>query len=480
MVVAIVAGGGYVRLVERPVVSPIGALAVLPFSNETGNAEADYLADGSTETLINTFARIPTLSVKARSAVMMYRNSKGPPAQLARELGVDALIYGRLVKQGEDVTLIASLVDATGGNQLWRGGYSGRLSGMGRVQRDLALGVERALRTGLPAGERSKLAAGYTVDGDAYLLYLRGRYQPYATTETGMRRAIDYYQQAIRVDPNFAQAHAGAAEAYRALAIVGQVPSMEAFPKAGAAATHALELDDRLPEAHVALGWILFSFDWDWVGAEQQLKDAIALNPQSPDAHRAYAHLLSNQGRHDEALVEIGRARELDPRSAIINVMEGQMLFYAGRLDAAETRYRKTLEIAPDFWPAHLGIGRVQITRGALVDALGTLRRSVTLSSNAVEPLTQLGYALAQSGDRDGARALLRQLENRAATSYVPAYAFAMIHNGLGDGDGALRALERSVAQREVQPTFIKIDTRWDRLRSQKRFARLLKQLRLD
>ena len=158
-----------------------------------------------------------------------------------------------------------------------------------------------------------------------------------------MRQAIDYYQQAIRIDKNFAPAYAGTAEAYRALAIVGQVPSMEAFPQARAAATHALGLDDRLPEAHVALGWILFSFDWDWAGAEQQLKDAIALNPQSPDAHRAYAHLLSNQSRHDEALVEIGRARQLDPRSAIINVMEGQMLFYAGHVDDAETRYRATL-----------------------------------------------------------------------------------------------------------------------------------------
>jgi TolB-like protein/tetratricopeptide (TPR) repeat protein len=475
-----IAGGSYVRFLDGPAASAIGAVAVLPFSNETGNAEADYLADGSTETLINTLARIPTLSVKARSAVTMYRDSKAPPAQLARELGVGALIYGRLVNQGEDVALIVSLVDATGGNQLWGDRYSGPLSGMGQVQRDLALGVEHALRTGLSAGERGKLAAGYTVDGDAYLLYLRGRHHSYSTTESGMRRAIDYYQQAIRIDPGFAQAHAGMAEAYRALAIVGQVPSMEAFPQARAAATHALELDDRLPEAHVALGWILFSFDWDWAGAEQQLKGAIALNPQSPDAHRAYAHLLSNQGRHDEALVEIVRARELDPRSAIINVMEGQMLFYAGRLDAAETRYRKTLEIAPEFWPAHQGIGRVQIARGALVDAIGTLRRSVSLSSNAVEPLTQLGYALAASGDRDGAHALLRQLETRSATSYVPAYAFAMIHNGLGDGQDALRYLEQSVAQREVQATFIKIDTRWDRLRSQGRFAALVKQLRLD
>jgi DNA-binding winged helix-turn-helix (wHTH) protein/tetratricopeptide (TPR) repeat protein len=321
---------------------------------------------------------------------------------------------------------------------------------------------------------------GYTVDRDAYLLYLRGRHHALEATEAGMRQAIDLYEQALRVAPDFAPAHAAMAEAWRVLSIVGQVPSLQAFPQARAAALRALALDDRLPEAHVALGWILFSFDWDWAAAEQQFKAAIALNPQSPEAHRGYAHMLSNQSRHEEALVEIARARELDPRSTMINNLEGQMLFYAGRFDAAEARYRKVMEIVPDFWPAHLGMGRVHIARGTLDDALAALGRAVALSSNAVEPLTQLGYALAVQGDRDGALALLRQLEARSANSYVPAYAFAMIHNGLGDDGEALRYLEQSVARREVQATFIRIDTRWDRLRPNPRFVALLKQLHLD
>jgi DNA-binding winged helix-turn-helix (wHTH) protein/TolB-like protein/tetratricopeptide (TPR) repeat protein len=479
LAVVTLASVGYAVFFTRPAAPPIGSIAVMPLTNDTGDADADYLADGTTEAFIDMLARIPTLSVKAWTVVSAYKGSKAAPGQVARDLGVAALLYGRIARQGNDLSLRVSLVDGASGNQLWGDRYTG-IAELPRLQRQVALGVERALRTGLSAEERGTLAAGYTVDGDAYLLYLRGRYHSHATTEAGMRQAIDYYEQAIRVAPDFAPAYAAMAEAYRSLSIVGQLPSMEAFPQARRAATRALELDSRLPEAHVALGWIGFSFDWDWAAAEQQFKTAVALNPQSPEAHFGYAHLLSNWGRHAEALVEIARARDLDPRSPIINMLEGQMLFYASRLDAAEARHRKVLEIVPDYWPAHLGIGRVDISRGRLPEAIAAIRTSVAQSSNAIEPLTQLGYALAASGNRAGADDVLGQLTARAADGYVPAYSFAMISNGLGNDDDALRYLEQSVVQREVQATFIKIDSRWDRLRPNPRFVQLLRTLHLN
>lgn len=330
-----------------------------------------------------------------------------------------------------------------------------------------------------PISTSAELASGYSPDADADLLYLRGRHQQQQITEQGMRSAIDLFSRAIAANPNHAPAHAGLANSYRALAIVGSSPSREAFPLAKAAAQRALQLDDRLVEAHVALGWVLSFHDWQWTEAEASLKRAIELDPRSAEAHRAYAHVLSNLGRHDEAIFEAARARELDPRALLTRTLEAQFLFYAGRYDEAERRLRDTLEMEPDFWAAHLGLGRIQILRERLPEALEPLRRATTLSGEAVEPTTQLAYALARAGREADARALMRELEDRADRTYVPAYTFAMIENGLRNRDAALAHLERSVEAREVQATFIRIDSRWNWVRADPRFAALLERLRL-
>jgi DNA-binding winged helix-turn-helix (wHTH) protein/tetratricopeptide (TPR) repeat protein len=323
------------------------------------------------------------------------------------------------------------------------------------------------------------LSSGYTPDTDAQLLYLRARHHHRRSTEPEVRTAIGLYEKAIAVDPNHAAAHAGLAEAWRALAIVGQVPSRDAFPQAKAAAARALELDERLAEAHIALGWIAFSFDANWTEGERRLTRAIELEPASADAHRAYAHLLSNLGRHEEALFEIARARELDPRGLLVRALEAQFLFYAGRHAEAEERLRGTLEMDPDFWIAHQGMGRVLMARQQLPEGIEALRRARELSGGAPEPTTQLAYALAVAGARDEALGLMRELEDRSSTRYVPAYSFAIVANGLGDRERALSELERSVDAREVQATFIKIDTRWDWLRADTRFATLIRRIGL-
>jgi tetratricopeptide (TPR) repeat protein len=347
------------------------------------------------------------------------------------------------------------------------------------MERQVAADIMATLDALGARAETGALRPGYTTNGDAYLLYRRGRYHFFKDTEAEIRTALEFYQKAADVDPRYALAYWGLADANRALSIVGQVPSKIAFPAARRAALHALDLDPGLAEAHIALGWISFSYDWDWAAAEHELQTAIALSPGNTDAHRAYAHLLSNMARHGEALVEAARARELDPRNALTGALEGQFLFYAGRLDEAESRLRKTLEIEPNFWVAHVGLGRVFMLRGTYPEAIAAIRKARELSGSSTESMTQLGYALAASGDTDGARAIYKELEERAANRYVPAYSFAMISNGLGENEAALRWLAKSVAEHEVQATFVKVDTRWDRVRPDPRFVALLQLVNL-
>lgn len=341
--------------------------------------------------------------------------------------------------------------------------------------------VSRKLQSQLSPADEQVLNKNYTRNAEAYELYLKGRYYSLKLTLPEIRKGINFFQQAIDVDPTYALAYAGMAEAYRSLAIGGWgVPSKEAYPQAKSIATKALEIDPNLPEARVALGWIAFSFDWDWTAAENDFKKAIDLAPNNADAHRGYAHLFSNLGRGDEAIAEIRRARELDPLSLITNALEGQFLFYAGRLDEAKTRFEKALEIDPDFWIAHNGLGRVYISEGKYDDAIRALRKAASTGGNTTEPITQLGYALARSGKQEEARQTLEDLTSLGAKFYVPSYSFAMIYNGLGEEDQALRYLEKSLDEREVQITFIKIDARWDALRNNPRFLTLIHRVGFD
>jgi len=241
-----------------------------------------------------------------------------------------------------------------------------------------------------------------------------------------------------------------------------------------------LEIDADLAEAHIVLGWVGFLYDWDWSAAETELKKAIELAPNNSDAHRGYAHFLSNQGRHDEATAEGRRARELDPLTLITNTLEGQFLFYAGRHTEAIARYDKTLEIEPDFWVAHNGLGRVYIRQGRYPEAIAALTKARELSRGSTEPVMQLGYALAKSGNRERAEATLEELKSFAKDNYVSAYSFAMIYNGLGEKDEALSYLEKSFQEREVQITFIKIDTRWEEFRAEPRFVDLMRRMNFE
>jgi serine/threonine-protein kinase len=284
----------------------------------------------------------------------------------------------------------------------------------------------------------------------------------------------------VEIDPNYAPAYAALADVYRTLPMGGYVASNEAFPRAKAAAKRAVELDPDLAEGHIVLGWIAFFYDWDWKYAETELQTALEISPNSSDAHRAYAHLCSILGRHNEAIDHAETSRQLAPLTNLNTALRGQFFFYAGRYDEAILMFNIVLENDPNSWIAHNGLGRVYILQGRFEEALTSLRRARELSADATEPVTQLGYALAKSGRTKEALATLAGLKASSVNSFVPAYNLAMIYNGLGRREEALDYLERSFASREVQMSFIKVDTRWDELRNEPRFSRIIEKMALQ
>ncbi|MGI8640872.1 MAG: tetratricopeptide repeat protein [Pyrinomonadaceae bacterium] len=458
----------------------IKSIAVLPFKPLVAEHRDEALEIGMADTLIARLGDNQKIIVRPLSSVRRFGNLEQDAVQAGRALDVEAVLDGSIQRWGDVIRVNVRLIRVADGTALWTGTFDEKSTGIFVVQDAISKRVTAALAMRLSADEQANLKKRSTESVEAYELYLRGRYHFFKITQPEILKAIVFYEQAIEADPNYALAYAGIADAYRTLPIAGFVASKEAFPQARAAAKRALEIDDTLAEAHTVLGWVGFWFDWDWEAAETEFKRAIELSPNNSDAHRAYAHLLSNTGRHDEAVAMGRRARELDPLTLITNALEGQFLFFAGRDTEAIARYDKTLEIEPDFWVAHNGLGRVYIRQERYPEAIAALTKARELSRGSTEPVMQLGYALAKSGNRKQAQETLEELKSAAAEKFVSAYSFAMIYNGLGEKDEALSYLEKSFQEREVQITFVKIDTRWDELRSEPRFVDLMRRMNFE
>jgi eukaryotic-like serine/threonine-protein kinase len=457
----------------------INTLAVLPLTNVNAHPDTEYLSDGLTESIINSLSQLPALRVMSRNSVFRYKGREADAQAAGRDLNVQAVLMGQVVQRGEELSISVELVNAVDNTHIWGERYDRKMTDLVTLRNDIARDISRKLRTRLSGVEEQRLTKNNTANVEAYQLYLKGRHHFFKRTPPEIRKAIGFYQQAIDADPTYALAYTGLADAYRTLPILSYVSSKEGFPQAKAAAKRALEIDGNLAEAHVVLGWVGFNFDWDWRAAESELKTAIELSPNNSEAHLAYAHLLSIVGRHAEAIAEAKLARELDPLLPLNHALEGQFLFYAGRYDEAIARLQSTLQIDPNFWIAQNILGRVYIQRGMFPEAIAALSKARALSFDSIEPNTQLGYALAKSGEREQARAILEKLNSMAAGNYVPAYSLAMIYNGLGERDKALEYLEKSVQEREVQVTFIKIDNRWDDLRADPRFQNVMRRVGL-
>ena len=458
----------------------IESIAVLPFKNESGNPDVEYLSDGVTESLINSLSQFSHLSVKARSTVFRYKDKAVEPQTVAAELSVEAILTGRVVQRGDDLTLYLSLVDGRNGNQLWGQRYDRKLADLVVLQKEIGHDVSQKLRLQLSAGDEQKLKKEYTSNGEAYQLYLRGRYHAFRRTLPEREKAISYFQQAIALDPSYALAYVGLADAHLS-ALAADLPPSEFLPQARAAAQTAVEIDDSLAAAHAQLGFIIFWYDWDWNRSESEIKRALELNPEAADAHIYYAHVLSNTGRHTEALAESSRARELDPLNLRNKALEGQFLIHAGRADEALRRLQETLEMDPNYLLAHFYRSSAYIDKGMYSEAVTQARRAMEISEGRSTYVAGfLAYALAKSGKRAEARSILERLLKSSAEKYISPYTIALVYNGLDEHDKTLSWLERAYAQRSAAIVFLKVEPKWNNLRSDPRFQDLLRRLELS
>jgi Flp pilus assembly protein TadD len=413
----------------------------------------------------------------SRSSVFRYKGEVVDARAVGNTLGVSAVLTGRLVQRGDDLTVSVELVDAGDNSHLWGGQDSRKMADLLALQSEVTRDVSRKLRARLSGADEQRLAKNYTGNPEAYQLYLKGRYHLLKNTRPEIQTGVSYFRQAIEVDPAYALAHAGLAEGYRVLAIAGEMPPTELMPQAKAAARKAVEIDDGLAEAHTALGHVIFWHDWDWDAAENQLRRALELDPNSADAHGAYANVLSYTERHDEAIAEIKRARELDPLNPRTNVIEGVILINAGRADEALASLRKTLQLEPNYWFARQYSASAYIEKGMYGEAIAEAREAREFPDVPTRPAAFLGYALAKSGRRAEARAELEGLLKLSKERYVPPYNIAMVYNGLGKHEEARAWLERGYREREPRMVFLKVEPKWNNLRDDPRFQDVLRRV---
>jgi serine/threonine protein kinase/tetratricopeptide (TPR) repeat protein len=477
LVVATVIGFGLSRLRSGMGAPTIESLAVLPLDNGAGSSDTEYLSDGVTEDLINNLAKLPALKVMSRNSVFPYKGREVDATTVGSALRVQAVLTGRVVQHDDNVSISFELVDARDGRHLWGEQYSRPLTDLPALQAEVTRDVSRTLRSRITGANEAQLAKDSAANPDAYRNYLKGRYFVLKATRPEIERGISYFRQAIDIDPSYARAYVGLADAYRVLAIAGETPATEELPKAKAAATKAVAIDESLAEGHAILGFVIFWYDWNWSEAEKELRRALELDPNNADAHEAYAHVLSYTGRHAEGLAEIGRAVDLDPLSARTAALEGAFLINAGRAEEASARLQKALALEPNYWFTRQYAASAYIERGMFDEAIGEARRAQQLSGVSTRPTAFLGYALAQSGRPAEARLELEKLLKLSTERYVSPYNIAMMYVGLGQRDDALRWLERGYREREPRMVFLKSEPKWNSLRSDPRFRDLLRRI---
>jgi TolB-like protein/Tfp pilus assembly protein PilF len=459
----------------------IESIAVLPFDNTGSDQDTEYLADGLTESLIYRLSQLPNLKVSPRSIVFHYKGKETDPLKVGRELGVSAVLSGRITQRGNNLNISTELVDVRNNQLLWGERYERKASDLMATQRQMAGEIVDRLRLQVSPNEKA-LSKHYTESNEAYQLYWKGRFYWAKRTEEGMQKSLEYFQQAIENDPNFALAYSGLADAYDLLGASdasAAMPSNIALPKAKAAALKALEIDDTLAEPHVSLAHIKYYYDRDWAGAEREYKRAIELNPKYPTAHQWYAVYLMSAGRFDEALAETRRAQELDPLSLPINMTLGWVLLTARQNDQSVEQLRKTLEMDPGFILTHHRLGLVYEQQGKYDEAIVEFRQVLNLSAGKPLGIAALAHAYALSGKRAEAQKLLAELQELSKQRFVSPASVALIYVALGDKDQAFTWLEKAEKERDGILVRLKVDSRYDSLRSDPRFADLAKRVGL-
>jgi TolB-like protein/Flp pilus assembly protein TadD len=460
----------------------IESLAVLPLANLSADPQQEYFADGMTDELITDLSQIGALRVSSRTSAIRYKGTRKSLPEIARELDVDAVVEGSVLRVGDRVRITAQLIQAATDKHLWASSYDRDLRDVLALQGDVARAIAGEIGVRLTPEERSRLTRTKKVDPDAYEAYLKGQFHMARSTATDTQRSLEYFQQAAAKQPDYALAHAATARAYERLAgsAYSVLSPKEAFPKAKAAATRAVTLDPTLAEPHSLLGWASFVFDRDWTTAENQFRRALRLSPNDPAAHQNYALFLARMGRFDEAIREVKRRQELDPLSLDANVDVGSVLHLARRDDEAIPWFRRVLEMDPTFPRAHWGLGLALVQLKKYDEAIAELRTAVALSSGGGVMLGSLGYACAVANRRAEALEIVRRLEESSKWQYVPPAAVSIVLSGLGERTQAIAWLEKAEEERDPWVTGLNVEPMFDPLRSDPRFVELLHRVGLN
>ena len=466
---------------RRSDAAAIDSIAVLPFINASGDPNMEYLSEGIADNIADSLSQLPGLRVVPLSKVSRYKNRDVDPQEVGNDLGVRAVLVGRVMQRGDSLSIRAELVDVAQVSRLWGEQYNRKFADILTVQEEIAQEIFETLRVQLSGDAKKRITKRYTDNVEAYQLYLQGRYFWNRRTDENLRKAVDLFQKAIDKDPKYALAYAGLADSYALLGgpVYGAESSQQTVTKAKAAALKALELDHTLAEAYTSLGYIASTYEWDFPSAEKNFKRALDLNPNYATAHHWYGlTYLSYVGRHEEAIRETQRAAELDPLSLIINASYGRAFYYAKQYDKAIEQFRKTVELDPSFVRAHLYLGWTYEAKGMFNEAIAEYETARALDDSPVIAAS-LAHVLAVAGRKEEALKLLSELNDLSQRRYVSAYDLALIHTGLGENDRAFQFLEKAYQERSSALSWLRVDQRLDKLRSDPRFSELQRRVGL-
>jgi len=455
----------------------IDSIAVMPFVNESGNADTEYLSDGMTETLISSLAQLPSLNVKPRSSVFRYKGKESEPQTIGKELNVQAILNGRVAQRGEQLSLFVELIDVSLNKVIWSRRYDRKQSDLVTLQSEIARDVSSKLQSSLSGADVAKVEKTYTANPEAYQAYLKGRYYWNRRTAENLKKAIEQFKDATALDPNYALAYAGLADCYVVLNYYVGTPTNETAPQAKEFAERAIAIDDQLAEPHASLGQV-HKLSWHWAEAEREFKRAIELNPNYATAYHWFSLLLEGLGRVDEAALMIRRAHDIDPLSSVIGVNIAQSYQIQNNHNAAVEALLKVIELDPNYADAYSILGLSYLKQGRHADAIASMNKAVALSNRASFILVNLGYAYGVTGKRVEATAIVKELEEKYARKESNGRYVASVYAGLGEKDKAFEWLEKDY-QSKADLTWIRTDIPYESLRDDPRFKDLLRRMNL-
>lgn len=457
--------------------APVRTLAVLPLQTLSTNTADTYLGLGMADAVITKLANTGKIIVRPTSAIQKYVGTQLTPQSIGRAQGVDAVLDGRIQRSGDRVRVTVQLIRVQDGQQLWADTFDRQFTDTFALEDALAAMAAQSLRLHLTGEETRRFNKRSTENPDAYDAYMKGRYFWNKRTESGLRKGLEYFRQAIRLDPGFADANVGVADSYATLGLYSVLPPKRAFPTAKDAATRALQMDDSLAAAHATLGFIHFYYDWDASASAAEFRRALTENPDYAMAHSWYGESLAAKGEYSQAMAEAQRAIQDDPLSLIVGSNAGWTFALAHHYDQAVDTLKKTIDIDPNFPRTHFRLGQVYEMHGQYAMAIPEFENAVRLSGGDPYYEGSLGHAYAASGNTRRARAVLQNLQSRVRQQYVPPYAIALIYAGLGDKDQALHCLQSAVEDRSTSMVFLRSDPEMMDLRSDPRFAQLARVL---